>query len=48
MKLSRIGSIALGVWLILQGIPRFIDFRMDGNIMAALAIAAGIFILIEK
>jgi len=48
MKLGRIGSILLGAWLILQGLPKLINFALDGTILAGLAIAAGIFIFIEK
>lgn len=48
MKRGRIGFIVLGIWLILQGLPKFIDFHIDGTITAVVAIAAGILILIDR
>lgn len=49
MKVGRIGLILLGAWLILQGAQRFISIPfLTGDIMALLAIVAGIFLLIGK
>jgi len=50
MKIKRIGLIALGVWLILQGLPKFINFSFSGldTVMAVLAIVAGILVMIDK
>jgi len=41
LKLGRIGSILLGIWLILKGVPYFVDIKIDGMIMAVLAIVTG-------
>jgi hypothetical protein len=45
----RIGSILLAIFLILFGLQAFgLNFPSEGVILAILAIAAGIFILIER
>ncbi len=45
----RIGSLLLAAWLILTGLSGFgLSFPGEGVILALLAIAAGIFILIER
>jgi hypothetical protein len=48
LKLGRIGSILLGIWLILKGVPYFVDIKIDGMIMAVLAIVTGILVLVGK
>jgi hypothetical protein len=50
MKLSKIGAIVLGVWLILKGmIPLLhLSFSGSGTVLAILAIAAGILILLDR
>jgi len=48
LKLGKIGTILLGVWLILSGLSHVINFSIDGTIMAILAIAAGVLILLNK
>ena len=51
MRLTRnIGLILLSIWLIVTGLIRVLDFSFSGLpiIMAILAIAAGIFILLER
>ena len=51
MKLTRnIGLILLSIWLIVTGLIRLLQFSFSGLpiIMAILAIAAGIFILLER
>ncbi|MGI6366106.1 MAG: hypothetical protein ACOX2G_10360 [Bacillota bacterium] len=49
MKIGRVGLILLGVWLILQGVLRFVSIPfLTGDIMAVLAIVTGIILLIGK
>lgn len=50
MKLSRLGSLLLGIWLILQGAMPLLHlhFSGSGTVLAVLAIAAGIFVLIDR
>lgn len=51
MKLTNnLGMLLLGIWLILNGlIPLFnLSFSGLGTLMAILAIAAGVFILLER
>lgn len=51
MKLTRnIGLILLSIWLIVTGLIQLLHFSFSGLpiIMAILAIAAGIFILLER
>ena len=47
-KLGKIGVLLLAAWLILQGLTAFIDFRIDGSIMAVLALAAGVLLILDK
>ena len=45
----RIGSLLLAAWLILSGLAAFgLSFPSEGVILGLLAIAAGIFILLER
>lgn len=46
----RIWSILLGAWLILHGLEELINlhFRYDDVVSSALALLAGIFVLIRK
>ena len=52
MKLTitrRIGSLLLAAWLILTGLAAFgLNFPGEGPILGILAIAAGVFILLER
>jgi hypothetical protein len=51
MKLTRnIGLILLSIWLIVTGLIQLLHFHFSGLpiIMAILAIAAGIFILLQR
>ncbi len=50
MKLSKIGAIVLGIWLILKGIMPLLhlSFSGSGTVMAILAIAAGVLILLGR
>lgn len=49
MKITnRLGFLLTGIWLLLQGLPRFIVFSIDARITAALAIAAGIMLLLDR
>lgn len=50
MKLSKLGALLLGIWLILKGLMPLLHFSFSGSgtIMAILAIAAGVLILIER
>jgi len=46
----KIGSLLLGSWLILQGLATLLDlsFRYDDLVMGALALLAGVFVLVRK
>jgi hypothetical protein len=49
MHITRnIGFLLLSIWLIFTGLSAFIPFGGLGIILALLAIAAGIFILIDR
>ena len=50
MKITKkIGFLLLAVWLILMGLAAFVPaIAKLGEVMSILAIAAGIFILIER
>ena len=51
MKVTRsIGMLLLSIWLILTGLLQLVKFSFTGLdiIMAILAIAAGIFILLDR
>ena len=51
MKLTRnIGMLLLGIWLILTGVIPFLNLSFYGlhNVMAILAVVAGILILLER
>lgn len=48
---KRIGMLLLGIWLLVFGIPilvRALDFSGRDNVMALLAIAAGVLILMDR
>lgn len=48
MKFTRnIGFLLLAIWLILTGLSAFISIGL-GQILAILAIAAGVFILLNR
>jgi hypothetical protein len=49
-RTRRLGPILLGAWLIAQGVLSFVPISIPllPQAMAALAIAAGVFILIER
>lgn len=49
MKFNRnIGFLLLGIWLILTGLSAFISMGGLSVILALLAIAAGVFILMNR
>jgi len=50
MKLSKLGAIVLGIWLILKGIMPLLhlSFSGSGTVMDVLAIAAGVLVLLDK
>jgi hypothetical protein len=49
MRFNRnIGFLLLGIWLILTGLSAFISMGGLAVILAILAIAAGIFILLNR
>lgn len=49
MKFNRnIGFLLLGIWLILTGLSSFISMGGLAVILALLAIAAGVFILMNR
>ncbi len=46
---KNIGMLLLGIWLILTGLTLFIPAIADLNqVLSILAIAAGVFIILEK
>jgi len=49
MNFNRnIGFLLLAIWLILTGLSAFISLGGLGTILALLAIAAGVFILLNR
>jgi hypothetical protein len=49
MKFNRnIGFLLLGIWLVLTGLSAFISMGGLAVILALLAIAAGVFILLNR
>ncbi len=46
----KLWPFILGAWLILHGLSNLIqlNFRYESTVMAALALAAGIFVIIRK
>ncbi len=42
------GFLVLAIWLIIQGIAAFVPFTLPGAVMPALALIAGVLILIGK
>jgi hypothetical protein len=43
-----VGMILLAVWLILSGLPSFVRFVIPSKFMSALALLAGILILLGR
>jgi hypothetical protein len=43
-----VGMILLAVWLILSGLPSFVRFVIPSKLMSALALLAGILILVGR
>ena len=43
-----VGMILLAVWLILNGLPSFVRFVIPSKLMSALALLAGILILVRR
>jgi hypothetical protein len=51
MKVTRnIGMLLLAIWLILGGLIPMLDFRFSGmgTVMAALAIVAGVLLIVNR
>jgi hypothetical protein len=49
VRLTRdVGMLLLAIWLILEGLSGLVRFGLPGVVMAALALLAGIFILIGR
>jgi uncharacterized membrane protein HdeD (DUF308 family) len=50
MLTKRLGNLLLGVWLILTGLMRLVDFSFSGlsTIMGVLALVAGILIVLGR
>lgn len=49
MRFNRnLGFVLLGIWLILTGLAAFVPLGGLGVLLAVLAIAAGIFILVNR
>ncbi len=50
MKLSKIGAVVLGIWLVLKGIIPLLhlSFSGSGTVLSILAIAAGVLILLDR
>jgi len=44
----NLGMVVLAIWLILYGIAGFVAFTLPAGVMAALALVAGILILIGR
>jgi hypothetical protein len=44
----NIGFVLLGIWLVLTGLSSFISLGGLGVLLALLAIAAGVFILLNR
>lgn len=47
---KNLGMLLLGLWLVLNGLTHFVDFRFSGmgTLMAALALVAGVLIIMER
>src|SRR5437016_13462587 len=43
-----IGMILLAIWLILNGLPTFVRFVIPSKLMSAIALLAGILILVRR
>jgi hypothetical protein len=43
-----IGIILLAIWLILNGLPAFVRFVIPGKLMSAIALLAGILLLVGR
>ena len=50
LGIKNLGMLLLGIWLIITGLSAFVDihFAQMGLVMAALAIAAGVLILLGR
>lgn len=49
MRLNRnIGVVLLAIWLILIGLSAFINLGEIGRLLNILAIAAGVFLLLDR
>jgi hypothetical protein len=49
MRFNRnIGFVLLAIWLILTGLSAFVSLGGLGPVLAILAIAAGVFILLDR
>lgn len=48
--MKNLGLLLLGVWLIATGLFDLVDlrFRHDGLVMSALAIAAGVLVILRR
>lgn len=46
----KIGSILLGAWLVLHGLTVLVklNYRYDDLVMGALALVAGVFVIIRR
>ena len=49
-KKRNVGMLLLAIWLIVSGVLTFVDISIvqTGPILAALAIAAGVFLLLDR
>jgi hypothetical protein len=48
VKLSNIGGLLLGIWLVVSGLAAFVHIAKLGILLAIIAIAAGILLLLKK
>ena len=45
---NNLGGLLLSLWLMVQGLQPYVHFPNSGTVIAALAVAAGIMIIIKK
>jgi len=50
MRIKNLGTVLLGIWLILTGLTQLVDFHFSGlgTIMAVLALVAGVLVVMAR
>ena len=50
MRIKNLGTMLLGIWLILTGLTHLVDFHFSGlgTIMAVLALVAGVLLVMGR